>query len=304
MRGGLSPQGECQRDFGLCGDSSRCPCPRGHPFGVTVPGQGHRVWVCPSGTPGVPAAPRHGLQGTPKPQRLRKGLKGRNQTAAGARGGEQGRDTVGVGAHPPCSSPSPFASTPFQNNLALTQRVWAPPAGLFPLFQPPQDTHAGRERVLGGVGAHLCPGDAGDAECSCQELGAPLEAPLEAPHGAVRALPLLLAPQLPGSSLSPPPPRPCRPSARLQGHGEERPHTARLAHIALCLVFLPLIVLGLFFPPSTAQDSETKTCPQPAQGDTETLCWRAETSSWRGLFPWSRTPLSLDLLFSGLLSTL
>lgn len=186
MWGGLSPQGECQRDFGLCGDSSRCPCPRGHPFGVTVPGQGHRVWVCPSGTTGVPAAPRPGLQGTPKPQRLRKGLKGRNQTAAGARGGEQGRDTVGVRAHPPCSSPSPFASTPFQNNLALTQRVWAPPAGLFPLFQPPPRILTPAESGCSGGWERICARGTRVMRSAAARSWEPLWKPLMAQSGRCR----------------------------------------------------------------------------------------------------------------------
>lgn len=71
--------------------------------------------------------------------------------------------------------------------------------------------------MLRGVGAELCPGDPADPECSCQELGAPLETP----HGAVRAILLLLALQLPSLSLSLLPPLPCHSLAQLQGHWED-----------------------------------------------------------------------------------
>lgn len=99
--------------------------------------------------------------------------------------------------------------------------------------------------MLGGVGAELCPGDPADPECSCQELGAPLETL----HGALRAIPLLLlALQLPSLSLSLLPPPPCHSLAQLQGHREEQPDTDRFAQVAVCLVFLPFIVFR-FFPP-------------------------------------------------------
>lgn len=124
-----------------------------------------------------------------------------------------------LGSHSFSSSPSHFATTPFQNKLALTQRVWAPPTEVFPLFQPPQNTHTRGERALGGVGADLCLGDPADPECSCQELGAPLETP----HGAVRAILLLLTLQLPSLSLSLLPPPPCHSLAQLQGHREAQP---------------------------------------------------------------------------------
>lgn len=96
--------------------------------------------------------------------------------------------------------------------------------------------------MLGGVGAELCLGDPVDPECSCQELGAPLETP----HGAVRAISLLLTLQLPSLSLSLLPPPPCLSLAQLQGRRKEQPHTARFSQIALCFILLSLIVLGFF----------------------------------------------------------
>lgn len=114
--------------------------------------------------------------------------------------------------------------------------------------------------MLGGLGAELCLGDPADPECSCQELGAPLETP----HGALRVILLLLALQLPSLSLSLLPPPPCHPLAQLQGHREEQPD--RFSQIALCLIFLSLIVLGFFSPSALPRGLRLKTVSSQCRG--------------------------------------
>lgn len=94
------------------------------------------------------------------------------------------------------------------------------------------------------MGAELCRGDPADPECSCQELGAPLETP----HGAVRAILLLLALQLPALSLSLLPPPPCHSLAQLQGHREDQPDTSQVCPNCSLLNFSSLNSFGIFSP--------------------------------------------------------